>query len=47
MNPLQTFLNLLAVVALAIFLGYLALKSNGCSAFNPDVSCSRSMRGEL
>lgn len=44
MNQLNIILNILAFTALVVFIGWLAIKSNGCSAFNQDVACTRYMQ---
>jgi hypothetical protein len=46
MNQLYILINILAFIAIVVFANWLIIKSNGCSAFNPEVACTRSMRGE-
>lgn len=46
MKPLYVFFNILAILALGILLGYLTVKANGCSSFNPNIACTRYMQGD-
>lgn len=47
MNSIQVLLNFLGLLTVVVFLSWAGAKSNGCSAFNPDIPCTRGMRGEL
>lgn len=46
MNALQIFLNIVTIIVLIFFAGWLITKSLDCSAFNPGTACTANMQGE-